>query len=182
MRSKSLVVLANEKVPFPLAARWAGVEVHGEPGERGVKTWCPFGLVEHPDGGDEPAMRVYGDHGWCFAESRYFTVTGLLAEVWQLERADAAAEALRRVGWVPATYAHLFAQASREPPPDREALAGALVAWCESQSSLWPQEQYLPAVSRQLSRCLDLLPLVGTSQDCDVWLSAAKKAMRVVLT
>lgn len=176
-----LVPLANSRVPFPLAAQWAGIEVHGEPGERGAKTYCPFGDVEHPDGGREPSLRVYSDHGWCFAESRYFTVVSLLAEVWQLDREDAAAEALRRYGWKPASYAHLFAEAAREPEPDRESLAGALVIFCERSCPSWPQVRHQPLVSRQLARCLGLLPLVKSAGDCDVWLGAAKEAMSRVL-
>lgn len=181
MRSKSLAALANARVPFVLAAQWAGIEVYGEPGERGIRAWCPFGPVEHPDGGSEAAMRVYSDHGWCFSESRYFSVTSLLAEVWQLEREDAAAEALRRFGYVPADYAHLFAQASAPPLPDRDELAAALVTWCEAQCRSWRQAAYHPGVSRQLSRCLGLLPLVVTGEDCETWLNAAKEAMQEVL-
>jgi hypothetical protein len=178
---KGLVRLADVKVPFPLAAQWAGVEVWSDPGERGVKTWCPFGAAEHPDGGTEQAMRVYSDHAWCFAESRYFSVTGLLAEVWQLDREDAAAEALRKVGHVPADYAHLFTEASRGLPPDREELAAALVTWCEAQCGTWREAQYQLGVSSQLSRCLGLLPLVCSEEDCGTWLGAAKEAMRRVL-
>lgn len=179
----SLITLANAKVPFPLAARWAGIEVWDDPGPRGVKVYCPFGEVEHPDGGLEPAMRVYEDHGWCFAESRYFTVCSLLAEVWETERAEAAAEALRRVNYVPASYAHLFTEASKEPDPDTDALAAALVTWCESVAGAdWPAASTAPVVARQLARCLGLLPLVRNRQDCDTWLTASKQAMQRVLT
>jgi hypothetical protein len=192
VRKRSIIALVNEKVPFPLAARWAGLEVYDDsPGERGIKTYCPFGVVEHPDGGAEPSLRVYADHGWCFAEGRYFSVVSLLAEVWQLDREDAAAEALKRAGYVPASYSHLFEQAGTEPPPDRDALAAALVTWCEcwctverhyGRPAQWKELQYHPAVSRQLSRCLGLLSLVQAAGDCDIWLSAAKKAMNKVLT
>lgn len=138
---------------------------------------CPLGALEHPDGGAEPAFRVYPDHGWCFACQRYFSPVSLLAVAWELDREDAAAEALRRYGWKPASYAHLWEEAQREPLPDREALAGALTAWCASQCADWRQRQYDQLVSGQLARCLSLLPLVRTRDDCGIWLEACKKAM-----
>lgn len=182
-RQRSLITLANEKVPFPVAAGWAGVEVYADPGERGIKTYCPFGAVEHPDGGDEPSLRVYADHGWCFAEDRYLTVVSLLAEVWQVTREDAAAEALQRHGYVPANYAQLFDAADRDPPPDKEALAGALTAWCERTCPDWHRQATDdPVVAHQLATCLGLLPLVHTAEDCETWLGACKQAMAKVLT
>lgn len=184
MPEKSLAALANEKVPFPLAAQWAGIDVYDDvSAERGVKVYCPFGEVEHPDGGLEPAMRIYRDHGWCFAEGRYFTVVSLLAEVWQTSRAETAAEALRRIGYVPASYAHLFETAQRDPEPDTDALAGALVIWCEQRCQAdWTTVQYLPDVARMLARCLGLLPLVKDEADCRTWLAVSKEAMQRVLT
>ena len=179
---KSLTRLANEHVPFPLAARWAGIEVYDEPGERGIKTYCPFGEVEHPDGGLEPSLRVYIDHGWCFAESRYFTVVSLLSEIWETSRNEAAEEALRRVNYKPASYAHLFEQADKDPEPDQDALANALVIWCMSRRPDWKEAQYSPAIASMLARCFGLLPLVRDGNDCDVWLSTAKQAMQRVLT
>lgn len=182
MRAKSLTRLANEHVPFPLAASWVGVEVYDSPGERGVKTYCPFGSTEHPDGGLEPALRVYADHGWCFSETRYLSVVSLLAEAWEVSRDYAAAEALRRVNYRPVSYAQLFEEASADPEPDTDALAGALVTWCGAQRSDWKQAQYSPAIASMLSRCLGLLPLVRSSEDCVTWLTASKQAMQRVLT
>jgi hypothetical protein len=185
LAEKSLVRLADEKVPFTLAAQWAGVDIWDEVGERGVKVYCPFGEVEHPDGGLEPAMRVYSDHGWCFAESKYFSVTSLLAAVWEVTRAEAAAEALSRAHYTPASYAHLFTEAQASPEPDADALAATLVVWCESQcerqGGSWAAVSTSPAVARQLARCLGLLSLVRTEEDCETWLNASKQAMQRVL-
>lgn len=182
MRRKSVITLANEKVPFPQAAQWAGIDVWDDVSpERGAKVYCPFGEVEHPDGGLEPAMRVYQDHGWCFAEDRYFTVTSLLAEVWQVSRAEAAAGALQRIGYIPPSYDELYDAAVRDPEPDEGALATALITWCAGQRDDWSTVQYVPAVARMLSRCLGLLPLVHDEADCQVWLDASKQAMQRVL-
>lgn len=183
---KGLIALANEKVPFIRAAAWAGVMVAGE-SARGQKVSCPFGAVEHPDGGVEPAMRIYPDHAFCFAgcgeQNGYFSVVSLLAEVWQVSREEAAAEALSRVGFKTADYAERFAAAgSRQLEPDCDALAAALLTWCEAHVPDWRATQYETRVSGTLSRCLGLLPLVLDASDCETWLTAAKQAMSRVLT
>lgn len=170
-RPESLVSVANRVVPFRTAAGWAGMRAHA-----GNKTWCPFPR-EHDDDGREQAFRVYEDHGYCFAEQKYFTVVGLLAVYWEVTREDAAARALRDVGWRPARYADLWAQSTREPEPDREALRGALGVWCSAQCPDWERRQLDSVVALRLARCNGLLPLVHTQADCEKWLARCKLAM-----
>lgn len=169
--------LANRHVPFPLAASWAGIASDGA--DRGsTKTWCPFGF-QHPDSGAEKSFRVYNDHGYCFAERRYFTAVSLLAACWGMPRDDAAQEALARVGYVPASYAQLWEEAAERPQdPGREFLALALSEWCRSSFPRWDALQYDRAVAARLARCLELLPLVNTADDCERWLEGCKRAMR----
>jgi hypothetical protein len=175
-KPESLISLANRKVSFTLAASWAGVEVWGA-GDRGTKVHCPFGL-NHPDGGMEPAMRVYRDHGYCFAETRYFSTVSLLAEVWQLSWDDAAVQALDKIGYKPVSHAHLWAEACREPAPDLEALTRALTVFCEGIDPEWKKTQYEVNVASVLGRCLGLLPLVKTRADWEQWLDSCKIVMR----
>lgn len=174
--SQRLAPVADRVVPFPLAARWAGIDVGGR-----NKTHCPFGFG-HDDGGREQAFRVYDDHGYCFAESKYFSVTTLLATVWEVSREDAAARALRDYGWRPASYAHLWAEAAKPPEPDRDALSKALDTWCSGQCEDWDQRQYEDKVADRLARCRGLLPLVHTEDDCTRWLEACKRAMAPYLS
>jgi hypothetical protein len=168
-------------VPFATACRWAGIEFYGEAHERGVKVYCPFGDFEHPDGGREPALRIYHDHGWCFAESRYFSPVSLLAEVWGVSWEDAAARALDKTGYVPEDYRSQWEQVTADPAPDLAALELALDAFCAGRFRDWQTVQYHPVVSRQRAECLGILPLVRTARDCPVWLEACKKAMLQVL-
>lgn len=170
--SESLVQLADRVIPFRTAARWAGIDAGGR-----NKTWCPWGAFEHDDGGREQAFRVYDDHGYCFAEQKYFTVTTLLAVAWEVSREDAAVRALRDFGWRPAGYAHLWADASKPPEPDRDALREALALWCSGQCSDWADRQYEPRTAARLARCYGLLPLVRTPDDCEKWLARCKQAM-----
>ncbi len=163
-------------MPFPTAARWAGIRFYGDT-DRGVKVYCPFGEVEHPDHGREPALRIYPDHGWCFAEQRYFSSVSLLAEVWEVSWQDAAVKALDEIGYVPADYAHLWENAQRVVEPDREALATALIMFCGSHCQGWTEAQYDEQVSEALAKCLGLLRLVQTEEDCRRWLEASKVYM-----
>lgn len=171
VKKESLASIADRVIPFPYAARLGGIDAGGR-----SKTWCPFGF-EHDDGGREQAFRVYPDHGYCFAEQKFFSCTSLLSLVWEVSREDAAARALREYGWRPAGYAHLWADASREQEPDREALASALQVWCDGRCSDWESRQYDPRTADRLARCYGLLPLVKTVADCEKWLVACKRAM-----
>lgn len=175
-RQESLARVADRTVPFPVAARWAGVDAGGR-----NKAHCPFPF-EHDDGGREQAFRVYDDHGYCFAEQKYFTVTTLLATVWEVSREDAAVRALRDFGWRPAGYAHLWAEAGREPEPDREALREALAVWCAGHCPDWGTRQMESRTALRLSRCYGLLRLVRTPEECAKWLEACKRAMAPYLS
>jgi hypothetical protein len=174
---EKLASVADRVVPFPVAARWAGIDAGGR-----AKTYCPWGSFEHDDGGREQAFRVYDDHGYCFAEQKYFTVTTLLALAWEVSREDAAVRALRDIGWRSAGYAHLWAHADRVPEPDREALRQALLLWCSGQCADWERRQMDHAPAYRLGKCLGLLPLVHTEADCVKWLAACKRAMAPYLS
>lgn len=176
----SLVAIANQHVPFPQAVRWAGIRM-GEARDRGTKVRCPFGELYHPDEGREPAMRVYYDHGWCFAEQRYLTSVTLLAVTWGLSKEDAAAKALERSGYVPEDYSSVWEEALREPEPDREALAAALVTWCSGHDPQWPDRQYDAVVSAMLGGCQGLLSAVRTEEECQAWLAGSKQVMEITL-
>lgn len=176
MPRESLVAIADRVIPFPVAARWAGVDAGGR-----AKVHCPFGF-EHDDGGREQALRVYPDHGYCFAQQRFFTVTMLLAAVWEVTRDDAATEALRRYGWKPASYAHLWEGVMQPREPDRDALRAALAIWCSAHCADWDTRQYDDVAAGRLAQCYGLLPLVRTEQECEDWLRACKQAMAPYLS
>jgi hypothetical protein len=172
VRRLSLVSEANKHVPFLTACRWAGV-YSGESRGRGCKVQCLHGCG--------PSLRVWEDHAWCFSCRTYFSPVSLLAEKWRLSWDDAALKALNLVGWVPATYAHLWDEAQREPDPDRGQLGKALVTWCEASCPDWVTRQYDHRVAAKLSQCLGLLPRVRTADDCLLWLERCKQAMSRVL-
>jgi hypothetical protein len=172
-RQRSLVAIANAKISFPRAAQW--VRVGGAVRERGMKTACP-------SCGEADALRVYPDHGYCFAEQSYFSPVGLLAEVWEMDHESTAIRALDKIGYVPAGYAHLWDEAQREPVPALDELAAALRIWCERTCPDWRKRQYEEAVALRLSRCLGLLRLVRTRDDCRQWLNGCKAVMGKALS
>jgi hypothetical protein len=173
-RKRSLYAVANERVSFDTAMAWAGAGSTGAR-ERGMKVTCP-------SCGEQGALRVYPDHGWCFGEQQYFSPVGLLAEVWDMDREEAAIKALDRIGYVPASYAHLWDEAQRECEPALDDLSAALRTWCEASCPDWRARQYDDAVARALSRCLGLLPAVRTEADCRKWLTVSKTVMGRVLS
>jgi hypothetical protein len=177
MRAVNRVALADRLVPFPEAARWAGL-FSGQARERGNKVSCPFCL---DGGGHDPAFRVYEDGGYCFAGCGAFRVTRLLAQTWGVTREEAAERALTRIGWKPPTVENLWRDALADPEPARKHLAEALSLWCGSICPLWKTRQYDPEVSRAQALCLSLLPLVRTREDCSTWLEASKEIMKPLL-
>lgn len=172
-RKKSLYAIANERLSFDRAMAWAGAGSAGTR-ERGVKTSCP-------SCGEEGALRVYPDHGWCFSEQEYFSPVGLLASVWDMDKESAAVKVLDRIGYVPAGYAYLWENVQRAPEPALDDLATALRLWCEANCPDWVHRQYDDAVARKLSRCLGALSVVRTEEHCRKWLAVSKTAMRRVL-
>lgn len=173
-RKKSLYAIANERLSFDRAMAWAGAGSAGTR-ERGVKTSCP-------SCGEEGALRVYPDHGWCFSEQEYFSPVGLLASVWDMDKESAAVKVLDRIGYVPAGYAYLWENVQRAPEPALDDLATALRLWCEANCPDWVRRQYDDAVARKLSRCLGALSVVRTEEHCRKWLAVSKTAMRRVLS
>lgn len=171
------VLLANELVPFPVACRLAGLSVP-EARSNGSRAWCPFGEFSHSDGGREKALRVYRDHGFCFAEWLYFTPVRIFAQVGNLTEEDAARQLLDLTGFKPASWKqHWHELVNREVVPDTENLARALRIWLNAGYPRWRERQYDTSVSSALAKCLGLLILVRTEADCAYWLDSAKTVM-----
>lgn len=179
MKQRSLVSLANRHISFPRAAALVGVG-YGAIRDRGDKVFCPFGM-NHADGGRSAALRVYPDHGWCFAELRYFSPVGLVAAVRETDYEDAARWMLEQVDYVPATYAHLWENAQRTKDLGKDELATALTTWCSAQCPDWSRRQYDKDVAGLLAKCLGLLEVVQAPEDCVKWLDGCKRAMSQVL-
>ena len=167
----SPAALANREVPFTTALAWTGLADGTR--ERGLKVRCPAC-------GDPAALRVYPDHGWCFAERKRFSAVTLLAAYWEMDPATAAGQALEKVGYQPPTLERLLQEAGQPPEPDRDDLAEALRIFCRRHPR-WAAAQYDPAVSGLLAGCLGLLPAVRTEEQCARWLETCKAAMARML-
>jgi hypothetical protein len=176
------VALANRIVPFPLAARLAGMENVPEPRLSGSRAYCPFGEFSHPDSGVEKALRVYPDHGYCFAESLYLSPVRIYAMMNELPEDESAAQLLDHVGYHPGSWQQRWEQAaSPKAEPDRDALSAALQVWLGTQCPGWGNLQYDSRVSSVLAACLGLLPRVNTEEDCGIWLARSKQTMTDII-
>jgi hypothetical protein len=176
-QTRRLADIADSVIPFTTAAGWAGLWSR-DARVRGNKTSCPYC---HDGGGRDPSFRVYPDHGYCFADCGYYSVTRLLAREWGLRYEEAADKALKKFGWKPPTRAQRWAEATAEPEPDREALARALKFYCAAADPQWEQKQTREPYASRLSECLGLLRLVRTADDCVTWLEACKRVMLACL-
>jgi hypothetical protein len=178
----SPVSLANRRIPFAAACRWAGVEVPGDVPEHGLKVHCPFEEYAHDDGGREPAFRVYPDHAWCFGCGERFSPVKLCAAVWDCTAEEAAREMLERAGIADPDYReHWKRLVDWSQPPDLDGLASALRIHCASVSPEWKTRQYDKPVAGKLADCMKLLALVRTEKDCRTWLAGCKRAMTSAL-
>lgn len=176
MKQRNIISLADEKVPITTVLNMLGVEV-ADPRR---KFCCPFGDVYHSDGGIAAAMRVYPDSNsaFCFSCSAYYTPVMLAARALEIPRRVAALHLLDRIGYRGLDLASAWAQAKEHVPPvDKAMLADALKIYCRRVAPRWSSQQFEPAVSRLLIRCFDLLDLVRTPEDANLWLVRCKEAM-----
>lgn len=170
------IPVAN-KIPFATACRYAGMRDVPSPKASGSRAFCPFGDL-HPDQGAERALRVYHDHGYCFAESLYLSPVKIFALCNDLDDEEAATELLILDGYRPRSYEQLWADVMGwQQEPDKGELAAALRAWLAGTYPDWNNRQYDPFVSDALARCLGLLGHVRTESDCAYWLQMAKTVM-----
>jgi hypothetical protein len=176
-RERGRIGLANELVPFALAAQAAGLDIP-EPRFSGARAWCPFGEFAHPDGGREKALRVYHDHAFCFAEWLWLSPCRIVAMVTGTDEDSAAEMLLDRIGHRPVSYIDAWERLTRHrEDPDLGALAEALRIWLSWKCPQWASRQYDEDVSGALSACLSLLGQVRTAEDCQLWLARAKQVM-----
>lgn len=177
--ARELVRLANRSVPMATAARLAGLSMPDVYRDSGSKVFCPWGEFSHPDGGAEPAFRVYYKDAWCFACQRFFTPVSLTAEVWDVTREQAAVRLLDAIGHKPADYAHHWQQAAALPELDKQAVAQALRNYCSAVAP--PGVMLAPRVAEYLARCLGFLTQVNNEDQARQWLADAKKVMGLAL-
>jgi hypothetical protein len=179
--SQEIVELANREARMRAACRITGVKAPSGR-DSGSRAYCPWGEFSHPDGGRDPAMRVWPDHAFCFACWEYFTPVRLVARVLEVSDEAAALRLLEEVGYKPASYADHWQRASAPPEPDRAALAQALRNACEATAGpSWRQAQSDPRVGWFLSQCLAYLVQVTTDEDARTWLALAAEVMAKVL-
>lgn len=183
MPSTDKVWIANEKVTIFRVLRELGFEVSDAFSK--TKVWCPFGSMNHDDGGRKRSFQVYPDTNTatCLSGCGFYRPVSLWATVHDLEPQAAAQDLLDRIGWVEPTAENRWRAAldSSQPYVDSSNLALALKTYCARVSAAWEFEQFEERVSDQLQRCFDLLPVVVTEADAEKWLRVTKEVMAQTL-
>lgn len=177
--------LANSLMSIVEACNLLDMDVM-EGASASYKYYCPFGDINHLDGGRSKAFRIYEhtNSAYCWACSLYFTPVRLVAEDRDLSHLAAAAWIIEQKGYVPPDYeARWDALAgAQEPEPDRDGLTSALKLACRQISPEWGSRQFDEAVATKFQQCVGLLGKVVTDQDARNWLRISKQAMQKVLT
>lgn len=145
------------------------------------KMFCPWGEFTHPDGGDEPAFRVYSDHGFCFACWQYYTPVSLCTAAWEVAEDSVAEKLLHLAGVAPESYDELWDRVVRPIPIDTRAIWEALRTYCVRNFPRWESLQYHDEVSLYLARCRGLLTRVENEADARQWLDACSLVLDEVL-
>lgn len=179
--NSGVITVANENVSIVTVCRMVGLDLPEDvESSRSAKVHCPFEEVYHSDRGVEPAMRIYpeSNSAYCFSCSAYFTPVGLAAQAMDINRRDAAERLLDRIGYRRPDLASAWQQASEFTPElDHALLAQALKTYCARVVGGWSARQFEPNVAGRLSRCLNLLDLVVTDDDANLWLTTCKTVM-----
>ena len=171
-RAVKLIRRADDGVPLREVLKLTGIG------------WTDGPRADCPVCGEIRALIVHDEDNWAWCHScgRGYGPVSLYAayqhgdDIPRGARLTAARELAGRYGITPGPGK------DRPPPePDRHVLSAALIAWCERTFPDWRRQQYDPVVAGKLARCLGLLPLVHTEQDCRDWLTAARTAMGRVL-
>ena len=162
------------------ACRAIGMRV--APRDDGAKMHCPFGNLYHPDGGDDPAFRLYGNSAFCFACWQFWTPSMLCAAAWDVPEEIAAARLLDETGTRAPTWEDMWEDATAPEPVDLSVLADALRVFCSGETQLaWEQARMDPQVSSYLAGCLRFLDQVKDGESARLWLELAKSVMGPVL-
>lgn len=178
------VTRANELVRISFVCDRLGMRLPNlfDMGTGSIKTYCPFGDVNHADGGASRAFRIYpaSNSAYCFEESEYYSPVKLWAIHRGVDFRSAARDLLILVGDrdtrdLDKRWSDL--QSYRSPSGSPGELREALQVFCGVAIPSWSSLQFYDPWSSRLSGCLELLPFVHTEEDARLWLYRCKAFM-----
>jgi hypothetical protein len=184
VRDRSVVAVANEMVNITVVCHEIGVAIPEIAEGKSAKVHCPFGAVYHSDHGMETAFRVYPstNSAFCFAGCGYFSPVYLYAQAFDITTMESATRLLDLIGYKPLSLVDAWAKVSAPPERiDQSSLAEALKVYCSRIDPLWEERQFDPGIARALTRCLELVPRVRTSEEARTWLETTKQVMHRTL-
>jgi hypothetical protein len=173
--------LANGRLSIDDAVGLAGGETWGA----NSKQWCPFGHINHIDGGVGKAFRVYPDSNtaYCFAGCGWFDPTHMVAVAKDMTDRDAALWILEYTGYrEPTVESRWEAATAVHTVVDTAALAEALKVFCTRLDPMWDVHRFDEPFASTFRKCLALLDRVTTEDEAAKWLAVTKDGMRSLLS
>ena len=163
LRKRNVIAQARSQVPIVAVLRELGVDIDAAP-EEGVnrRVYCPFGELNHEDGGRERQMRVYVDNSaWCFECNQRYDPVSLVAINESCRYSDAATRLLDRMGGASDPAVSVL-------PDVHAGLVAALGVWADAHGV----DRTHPAYAVVLGT----VDGVGT-EDAVRWIEQAKRAL-----
>lgn len=179
--SSGLIRKANEVVSIHTVCEALGVDFSSYYGSRS-KLYCPFGGVNHIDGGDSKAFKVYEDtnSAYCFACAQYYDPVSLYALAEDVTKESAAEALLEMSGWKEETFEEKWDRLSGGDNQgyDNSNLPEALNVYCARLDPDWVVNQLEEPFSSAIARCNAVAARVKDAAQADKWLTTSKKLMK----
>lgn len=175
--------IANERMTITEACRYIEMDL-GDFSVASMKTYCPFGDLNHDDGGISKAFSVYPatNSAYCFACAMYFTPVKLVAADRDVPEFEAAEIILEHTGYVAPDFAARWdAAVAVKNDVDYDGLTNALKIACGHMVPDWEDRQLEDEVAGTLQRCFSAAYKVTNDEEARQWLDITKTVMRRAL-
>lgn len=183
---KSIIDFANDMVPVTKALALVDSSFsHVDISFKG-KLYCPFGHINHSDGGREKSLRLYSvtNSAFCFASCGFLNPVRLFSIAYDLKYKNAAYRVLEATGYKPLSLQERWDSVSTtEIQINKDDLQQALIVFCIKfvGVNIWKTVQYENDILTYLDKCFYLLSLVSSEEDAYSWLASSKEIMSSVL-
>lgn len=183
---KSVIDFANTVVPIGVAISLVDPWFKNIDSSYGGKLHCPFGHINHSDGGQEKSLRLYAatNSAFCFASCGFLNPVRVFSIAYDLKSSTAAYRVLEASGHkMPSIQERWDLAGVVDSSIDLESLQQSLIVFCRSVcgDQAWRALQYKEEIIQLLDSCFQLLELVTSELEVITWLHTCKKVMETKL-
>lgn len=184
--NRSLVDIANEKVPIEKVCDLLGMDAPDLSYMKSPKMYCPFGGI-HSDGGAEKSFRLFGEtnSAYCHGCVKRWSSVSLYADAKDMRWPEAAEFLLDHFEISKETAEDRWRELMRaqdKTPLNTADLAESLRLYCVRICPDWEKRQFDPDTSALFNRCLSLISAITTADEVDLWREKTKLIMKMHLT